>query len=81
LFLPETAQARTLAPARELKQLLPRIIDNYQNHRPHGSLKGLTPMEAYTMPTHSIDFGPQILLGKATRVRYNQQNACKSCMK
>jgi hypothetical protein len=65
----------------ELKQLLPRIIDNYQNHRPHGSLKGLTPMEAYTMPTHSIDFRTQILLGKTTRVRYNQQNACKSCRK
>lgn len=68
----------------ELHQLLPKIIDDYQNHRPHGSLKGLTPMEAYTQPTLwggqvGLDFRPQILIGKAARVLYNQQNACGTC--
>ena len=62
-----------------LQLLLPKIISDYQHQRPHGSLKGLTPMEAYVQKFVNVDFKPQIQAAKATRIETNRKSNCSMC--
>lgn len=56
------------------------VIPDYNNRRPHGSLHGLTPQEAYGQV--QVDFkGIRIKMERAhlDRINYNQTHSCLSC--
>lgn len=60
----------------ELKKIIPLIIDDYNNKRPHGTLKGLTPWECYTQKLPKFDFQLQIQQQKQLRIVQNKQFNC-----
>jgi putative transposase len=55
------------------------IVTNYSEKRPHGSLNGLTPFEAYTKPNSTLKLTTKMIEAKANRIAFNQNNVCKSC--
>jgi transposase InsO family protein len=59
-----------------LKILLPEIIKNHNEVRPHGWLNGLTPLEAYTNPDSSLDFKEQFQQAKNLRIAQNRKQNC-----
>lgn len=62
---------------QELEKVLPKIINDYQNLRPHASLNGLTPNEAYTQQLPIFDFKQQLLLARSLRIKTNRTFNCK----
>lgn len=47
--------------------------------RPHGALKGLTPMECYTPKSVSTDYKAQIAQAKVIRIKHNKKNNYTKC--
>ncbi len=64
----------------ELRKALDWIIPDYNNQRPHNSLKGLTPYEAFTGKTfdHS-DLQSKIKNAKQNRIIENKKDSCGIC--
>lgn len=60
----------------ELKKILPLIVEDYNQNRPHGALKGLTPWECYTQSSPIFDFKQQIQQQKQIRIANNKQFNC-----
>lgn len=60
---------------QELKVIIALFVHDYNTVRPHGKLKGLTPLQAYQnqQPT---DFKPQIRQAKAERIALNKTQKC-----
>ena len=64
---------------QQLTHGLPDHILDYSDIRPHGSLKGYTPVEAYTQKAISMDFSEQSKLARVQRVILNKPRKCKNC--
>ena len=61
----------------QLKAVLEKSINDFNNVRPHGKLGGLTPSEAYQGQNVPISFDPEAL---RTRINENRGNAgCTEC--
>jgi putative transposase len=69
-------QPRTLAALRQVTAL---FVHDYCTLRPHGSLKGLIPMEAYARPDRTIDFRQSIHEARAIRIEENRNVNCAIC--
>lgn len=63
-----------------LEQLLEQFIRDYNHRRPHASLKGFTPMEAYAQKLPPFQFSDQISAQRAIRKEQNIRNRCIPCM-
>jgi len=62
----------------ELKVVTDEFVQQYNFIRPHGSLTGLTPFEAYT--NHApLDFSEAISQARKNRILSNKLSACKRC--
>lgn len=62
----------------ELEKVVLFIIQDYNTLRPHGSLKGLTPLEAYSNKP-PLDFKPQMKASRIARIQENKKNLCIKC--
>lgn len=62
-----------------LLQVTEAFVRDYGSLRPHGSLKGLIPMEAYTMPELKLDFRQTIREARAIRIEENKLVNCSLC--
>lgn len=62
------------------QKVLALFLEDYGFLRPHGSLHGLTPMEAYTGPFKTLDFEAQKQKAKQLRLEQNRQNGCETCL-
>ena len=69
----------TATTYEQLHTLLPQIIKDYNETRPHGSLNGLTPLEAYTGPDSSLNFREQFHQAKSLRIAQNRKQNCRTC--
>ncbi len=64
----------------ELRKALDWIIPDYNNQRPHNSLNGLTPYEAFTGKTlEHLNFKNSIYLAKQNRLIENKKELCGIC--
>ena len=70
-FMPNTFE--------KLVDCLKLIVKDYNEVRPHGSLDGLTPMEAYTNATVKINFSIEKIYAKALRILENKKLNCTIC--
>ncbi len=64
---------------QQLLHGLPTHIVDYSDIRPHGSLSGYTPQEAYTQKQLSMDFSEQTKIARTQRIILNKAQRCKSC--
>ncbi len=64
---------------QQLLHGLPRHVLDYTSIRPHGSLQGYTPLEAYAQKQISMDFSEQIRLARTQRTALNKVQRCKTC--
>ena len=55
------------------------IVTDYSQKRPHGSLKGLTPFEAYIQPELKLNFKTKMIEAKENRIQQNRKMNCESC--
>lgn len=60
----------------QLETCIRESVPDYSCVRPHGSLKGLTPMETYTGNIPSMDFSAQIAQATIERVEKNRKMEC-----
>ena len=58
-----------------------RFVQDYNLVRPHGTLKGLTPMEAYVHPEVKPDFRKPVQEMRGIRLEENRKVNCGDCMK
>jgi transposase InsO family protein len=64
---------------KQLELYLSKNVHDYNCIRPHGGLKGMTPMEVYTQTIPFLDFYQQRALAKINRIRQNR--LLSSCIK
>jgi len=62
-----------------VKACVERAVEDYNQTRTHGSLKGATPLEVYSMQTTNLDFSGQIQKTGAHRTAANQKSGCGVC--
>lgn len=62
----------------ELQILTDQFVEHYNTIRPHGSLKGLTPFEAY-QNHKQISYSEQITNARALRISANKAMICNKC--
>jgi transposase InsO family protein len=60
---------------KELIVITELFVHDYNRIRPHGSLKGLTPFQAY-LNQQPPDYKQPIILARQKRIQYNQENRC-----
>ena len=63
----------------QTQQVVALAEHDYNENRPHGSLKGLIPMEAYTSPDKELSFKSEIQDAKKQRIKENRQENCLLC--
>ena len=64
-----------------LKKVLRFFIEDYNYRKPHGSLNGLTPDEAWMGLTPDIEFRTKLLAkAKQHRLTENRTNLCHKCV-
>ena len=63
----------------QLHTCIERAVYDYSFVRPHGSLNGITPMEAYIKQPLIIDTKPFMIQAKAQRIEQNRKHACGIC--
>lgn len=63
----------------KLLNKIPIIIHDYMHLRPHGSLNGRTPFEAYTLYEMNNNFSDQIKQARTFRINQNKQMNCLIC--
>lgn len=69
-------QPKTLHALQHVTRL---FVQDYAYLRPHGSLKGLIPMEAYTKPDQVLDLRQAIQDARAIRIAENKKVNCSLC--
>lgn len=69
-------QPRTPAALQEVTDL---FVHDYGSVRPHASLKGLIPMEAYTRPDQILDLRHAVQEARTQRIAENKAVACGLC--
>jgi hypothetical protein len=62
-----------------LQHVTEQFVHDYASRRPHGSLKGLIPMESYTKPDQALDLRQAIHQARAIRIAENKQVNCSLC--
>lgn len=62
-----------------LQHVTELFVHDYASRRPHGSLKGLIPMEAYTRPDQALSGQQAISQARAIRIAENKQVNCSLC--
>jgi transposase InsO family protein len=62
-----------------LLSVLELAVVDYTEKRPHGSLSGLIPIEAYTTPQKQLDFKAKKLKAKTLRIEQNRLANCQAC--
>ena len=71
---------RNFYSIQALEIVLKESIDDYNNKRPHHSLKGLTPDEAYSgIKSQYIDYQLSSTETRVQRLIINKQNRCLEC--
>lgn len=63
------------------KKYVELFVEDYTLKRPHGSLNGLTPFEAYTQQAPITDPMSSMLNARKQRVLENQRTHCQTCQK
>lgn len=69
-------QPRTQAALQAVTAL---FVHDYGSARPHGSLKGLIPMEAYANPDQILDFRQAVQNARTQRIAENKAVNCPLC--
>jgi transposase InsO family protein len=69
-------QPRTLTA---LQAVTEAFVQEYNSLRPHGSLYGLTPIEAYTRPGKQLDHKAAIQDARGLRIAANRKVNCAAC--
>lgn len=64
--------------AEQLQSILQESIHDYNHIRPHGSLNGLTPDEAYISET-TPNIKTQMTKSRTERMEKNRTFNCKTC--
>ena len=62
----------------ELQKVTDEFVEMYNTIRPHGSLNGLTPIEAY-QNKHANDYSRAIQQARVERIETNKAKACGIC--
>lgn len=62
-----------------IKKCLTSAVEDYNKKRPHCSLNGLTPYEAYTNPDLKLNFQPLKQKAKTARIEQNKELNCTVC--
>lgn len=62
---------------KDFERVVANAIHDYNHIQPHGSLNGLTLMEAYTVRTPNMDFTSELEQAKATRLLQNKGMVCE----
>lgn len=62
-----------------LNKVVTFFVDDYNNTRPMGVLKGYTPNEVYTNAKPIIDFKNEQLIATAKRITSNTTTSCTAC--
>jgi transposase InsO family protein len=65
--------------AKEVIKVIEYALHDYNEIRPHGSLKGLIPMEAYLAPDRKLSFKMEIKGAVKKRIEDNQKANCLLC--
>ena len=69
-------QPKTLQALQHVTHL---FVQDYAYRRPHGSLKGLIPMEAYTKPDQALNGQQALSQARAIRMAENKRVNCSPC--
>jgi transposase InsO family protein len=67
---------------QNIEQVRNGLVDhvfNYTTTRPHGSLEGYTPLEAYAQKGSIMDFTVQTKFARAQRITLNKAGGCQIC--
>lgn len=73
------AMSRAPDPGPDPSITLAHPSAGWDTLRPHGSLKGLTPMEAYTRPDLKLDLRQAVGAARTQRMAANKQVNCSLC--
>ena len=64
---------------QQLLNGLPKHVLDYTSIRPHGSINGYTPLEAYAQKAISMDFSEQTRRARNQRITLNKTHRCNTC--
>lgn len=62
-----------------LNEVIDLAVVDYTEKRPHGSLKGLIPIEAYTSSHKHLNFKAEIQKAKTWGIEQNRKANCQNC--
>jgi len=71
---------KKLPDGASLDKAVGEAILDYNDRRPHGSLDGLTPSEAYDgIDKKSMRTSEKLKMAQKARIEYNRQSRCQKC--